>query len=212
MRRVRWMLLCVLLLPASDAIAQPGEPIGAFAADIRGALARFKEDVAVSSSLEVSTSNMPTRGLGLVVGLHWYPIRRQVVSLGVGGELLMARDSRTAEPTVAVPASPRVTTSLSVLSPQISLNFGKRDGWSYLTGGMGTARLASERDDEPFSGDADRTRSINYGGGARWFTGRHLAFSVDLRFYTVNERPATTTYPGYPRSRMMVISAGIALR
>jgi hypothetical protein len=212
MQTVRWVLICVILFPVPDAAAQPSEPIGAYAADIRGTFARFNTDPSVASSLDVSDSNLPAWGLGLVAGLHWYPLRLELVGFGIGGELLLARDSRTAEPTVAAPVGPTVTTRFSSLSPQVSVNFGKRDGWSYLSAGLGAARLTSERDHAPFAGEAERTRAINYGGGARWFTGRHLAFSVDLRFYTIDERPATSTQPRYPRSRMMVMSAGISLR
>lgn len=215
MRNLKWVWLCCLMLAANDVFAQPSEPIGRFVIDARGTLARFKDDPQVASSLDVTTENLPTRGLGAAVGVHWYPIRGRLVALGVGGELVIARDSRTAEPAedddTAV-EGPRVTTRFSSISPQISLNFGKRDGWSYISGGLGRARLSAERDDEPFADSADATGSFHYGGGARWFTGPHLAFSFDLRFYTVNASEASGTRPAYPRTKMMVISAGISMR
>ncbi len=55
-------------------------------------------------------------------------------------------------------------------------------------------------------------RTTHYGGGARWFTGPHLAFTFDLRFYTVNAQPAAGNRPAYPRTKMMVISAGVSFR
>jgi hypothetical protein len=215
MRRAVWLCVCVLTMIAADASAQVDEPLAPFVFDARGTLARFKEDAGVASVLDVAATNLPTRGLGLTLGGHWYPLRGRRVSLGVGGELIFARGSRTAEPDddeEIVVQGPTVTTRLSGFSPQVSLNFGKREGWSYVTVGLGRARLTSVRDDEPLSDSAARTRSLNYGGGARWFTGPHLAFTVDLRFYTVNARPAMTGLPAYPRSKMMVISAGISLR
>jgi hypothetical protein len=217
MKNLRWVWLCFLLLSAADAAAQPVEPIGAFVVDVRGTLARFNDDAQIASSLDVATDNLPTRGLGLAAGFHWYALRGRLVSLGLGGELLIARDSRTAEPPddddgeAAVPL-PTVTTRFSSISPHVSLSFGKRDGWSYISGGLGRARLSSERDDEPFADGADGTRSLHYGGGARWFTGPHLAFSFDLRFYTINATEASGSRPAYPRTRMMVISAGISTR
>jgi hypothetical protein len=218
MRNLKWVWLCLLMLAANDVFAQPSQPFGRFVIDARGTLARFKDDPQVASSLDVTTENLPTRGLGAAVGVHWYPIRGRRVSLGVGGELVIARDSRTAEPDeddeddeTAVEA-PTVTTRFSSISPQISLNFGKRDGWSYISGGLGRARLSAERDDEPFADSADATQTFHYGGGARWFTGPHLAFSFDLRFYTINASEASGTRPSYPRTKMMVISAGISMR
>lgn len=212
MNRVSVGVLCLVLLPAGSAVAQPREPVSRFVVDAHGLLARFKGDAAVASGLGVTAENLPTRGLGLGVGAHWYPLRGRLVSLGLGGELVIARDRRTpAQTGEATTPLPTVTTRFSSVSPHVSLNFGKRDGWSYLSGGIGRARLTSERDDLPAAGSAEGARTINYGGGARWFTGPHLAFSFDLRWYTVDARAATAAQPGYPRSRMMVFSAGISL-
>ena len=35
-----------------------------------------------------------------------------------------------------------------------------------------------------------RLKTINYGGGARWFAKAHVAFSFDVRFYAINPGPA----------------------
>ena len=43
---------------------------------------------------------------------------------------------------------------------------------------------------QPASG-APYRKTLNYGGGARWFTSDHLAFSVDFRWYSVAEQPAS---------------------
>lgn len=216
MTNARCVWLCLLLVTLagiSDAAAQPPEPVGPFVADVRGTLARFKEDPVLAAALNVTPTNLPTRGLGLAAGVHLYPLRRRRITLGVGGEMLVARGSRTADQTGASAVQgPTVTTRLSAVSPQVSLNFGKRDGWSYISGGIGLARLTAERVDAPFAEGASRTRAINYGGGARWFTGPHLAFSLDLRFYTVNARAASGARPAFPRSKMMVISVGASLR
>jgi hypothetical protein len=99
-----------------------------------------------------------------------------------------------------------------VLSPQISLNFGGRDGWSYVSGGIGLASFTTEREDAPVADADGRTRSLNYGGGARWFAKEHLAFCFDLRFYKINPQDATTGRPAYGGRRMMVFSAGISLK
>ena len=210
MTRWVWLAAVLSLGRAATAEAQVDAPIGGFVADVRIPWARFKEDAAIASAIGVNAHNLPTRGFGIVAGAHWYPLRRGAVTLGLGGEFLSARDHRTFQ-TTATDEGPVVETRLSTLSPQVSLNFGKKDGWSYVSGGIGTAAFTSERIDQPL-GDGARARLINYGGGARWFTKKHLAVSVDLRFYSVAAQPAAPLRPALPKSKMMVISGGIALR
>jgi hypothetical protein len=200
------------LMFARPCAAQVSERIKPFAADARITWVRFKEDAGIASAIGVSPANLPTRGLGFVLGAHWYPLRGSQVALGVGGEFLRARDTRSLEPTTEGGAEgPTVETRFFSLAPQVSLNFGRKDGWSYISGGIGSAILTAERTDQPV-GEGSGVRTINYGGGARWFTNKHLAVSVDLRFYSVGTQPATLTRPAYPTSKMMVISGGIALR
>ncbi len=203
------ILLC-LLCPL-EASAQPPDPIGPFVVDVRGVLARFKEDAAIAAAIEVDPTNLPTRGLGLAVGAHWYPLSIRRITLGLGGEMLWARDSRTAEPTTTgttTTEGPTVTTRLSAIAPQVSLNFGRGEGWSYVSGGIGLARLTAERADQPLANGAGRARTTHYGGGARWFTGPRLAFTFDLRFYAIDAQPDALM----PRTRLMVVSVGASLR
>jgi hypothetical protein len=202
---------------AQDAPAVPplvDDPIGPFVVDARGVLARFKQLPATASALGVDATALPTRGLGLVVGAHLYPVRRQQFALGVGAELLLrARASRTVPPAVEDgPDGPTVVTRMTALSPQVSLNFGKRTGWSHLSGGIGWASFTSELEDAPFDDAETRPLTINYGGGARWFARKHLAVSLDLRFYAIRPQTATATRPAFPRMTVMVFSAGIAAR
>jgi hypothetical protein len=212
-RHARAVFFVALLASAAPARAQaPREPPGPFAADVRVALPRYKDDSSLASALGVTADNLPGRGLGLAGGANWYPLRRKV-TLGIGVEWLVSRGSKTLEPEEEDgPAGPTVNTRFSVFSPQASMNFGSNRGWSYLSGGLGWGGFTSERDDDPV-GDADgRPRVINYGGGARWFAKEHLAFALDLRFYTVNAQEATSDRPPYPKMRMMVFSAGVAFK
>jgi hypothetical protein len=197
---------------AADVHAQLAQPIGRYVADARVTLARFKEDPGVAAAIGVQPVNLPTRGLGIVAGAHLYLLRGKRVALGIGAEFLAARDHRTLQtPDVAEEEGPTVETRFSSFAPQLSLNFGKRDGWSYISGGIGSATFTAERIDEPI-GEGSRSSTINYGGGARWFTNKHLAVSVDLRFYSVAAQPGTAARPAFPKVKMMVISGGIALR
>lgn len=211
-------LVCIVALaifaPAAAAQQPEREPIGRFALDVRVALPRFPEDGATASTLGVTVDNLPSRGLGLATGVQFYPARLGRVALGVGGEwLVFSRGSKTLDPaTEGGPDGPTVDTRFSVLSPQVSLNFGGPDGWSYLSGGIGWASFTTELASAPVADADGRTRSINYGGGARWFAKEHLAFTFDLRFYRIDPQDAITGRPAYGGRKMMVFSAGISVK
>jgi hypothetical protein len=203
----------LLLLFPAPASAQPQQPIAPFAADVRGMFARHKVEPSVANDLGVVPANVPTRSLGLSGGVHWYPWRVKKITFGVGGEFVIARGSRTIEPTTETePQGPVVRRHFRELSPQISFNFGHRNGWSYISGGIGRSKLYVERGDAPVS-DAPRRNTINYGAGARWFTNHHVAFSAEIRWYSVAPQPATPAGGvAQPRTTLMVLSAGIGLR
>jgi hypothetical protein len=190
------------------------EPIGPFVIDVRGGLARFKQDATAAAALAVEASDLPTRGLGVVLGGHVYPLRTRSFALGLGGEILLrARGSHAIAPaTETGPDGSTVVTRMTALSPQVSLNFGKRTGWSYLSGGIGRASFTTELEDSPVGDPESRPMTINYGGGARWFAKKHLAFSLDLRFYAIRPQEATTARPAFPRKTVMMFSAGIGVR
>ena len=179
---------------------------------------RFKEDPNIAAGLGVTTQNIPTRGFGLVAGAHVYPFRLGRVAVGLGGEVLVSRASRTLGPPVEDgPDGPTVKTRFSALSPQVSLNFGASEGWSYVSGGMGWSRFSVRlSEDAPASAtqaeDDPRRKTINYGGGARWFTSRHVAFSVDVRWYAVSPQLATATTPASRRTTVMVLSVGAGFK
>lgn len=188
-------------------------PIGRFAADFRGAFPKFKQDAVTAAGIGVQTANLPTRAFGFVVGAHWYPVRLGIVTFGVGGELISAHRGRTVTTgTTAAPVKVTVNSRFSSLSPQISFNFGRRDGWSYISGGIGSSAFTAERKESPLPDPDTRSKTINYGGGARWFAKKHLAVSMDLRFYAINPEEATARRPARSRMTMMTLSGGIAIR
>lgn len=216
--RCLWPLLLAILSAAllpSRADAQPREPVGPFAADVRIALPRFKDDPGVSADLGVATANLPTRGLGLVAGGHWYPVGKGRVTLGLGGELLVSGATKTLDAAEDDPASvesPAVRTRFWSISPQVSLNFGTGRGWSYLTGGLGWGGFKTELEASPVGDAESGPRVLNYGGGARWFAKSHLAFTVDVRFHSIYPGTPQGALPGSPRSTILVIGAGVSLK
>lgn len=202
------------IAPAPAQEAPPEHvPIGRFVVDARLAMPNFPQAPTIASGIGVAAENLPGRALGLVGGAHWYPARLGPVTIGIGAEMLLSQASRTLDAaTAGAGPGPTVKSRFSALSPQLSFNFGKRDGYSYVSGGIGRSTFEAEREDAPLTDPETRSKTINYGGGARWFVNRHVAVSLDLRFYAVNPQTTTATRPGLPRLRLMVFSAGVGLR
>jgi len=185
-------------------------PISGFVVDARGAVAKFGQRLTTAQALHVETADLPGPGLGGAIGAHVYPFRLGRIAFGVGGEILFSTRSRQPLDDKEEPDGPLLHSRFTSLAPQISLNFGHRNGWSYASAGMGTARFETWADTAKMP---DRkVRAINYGGGARWFMASHLAFTVDLRFYAVSPGPAAKKLIERPRQRLMVLSAGISVR
>jgi hypothetical protein len=126
---------------------------------------------------------------------------------------------------------PGVQTRITAIAPQLSFNFGTSDGWSYVSAGIGPAKARVTTTDfvtgsgdtsettVTGSGDAAETtegtalstslRAVNVGGGARWFTHRHLAISFDVRFHLVSDTGGETPVP---RTTLVVVTGGLSLR
>ena len=214
MRRLSCLMFCLAF--AAPAAAQQKEPLPRFAADVRGMFSRHKVEPDIAKGLGVENANLPVKSFGLVGGAHVYALRGRKVTMGLGGNIVLARGSRTldllAEDGVTTTKSPTVRRHFTAFSPEISLNFGHRNGWSYISGGMfGRAKLYADRLDQPAS-EAPARKAINYGGGARWFTTDHIALSVDFRWYSVAEQPQTAGVVFQPATTLLVLSAGIAIK
>jgi hypothetical protein len=59
--------------------------------------------------------------------------------------------------------------------------------------------------------DDERIKTINYGGGARWFIKPHVAFSFDVRFYAINPS-SSGAFAASPRTTLVVIGAGVSVK
>ncbi len=207
-----FLLPPAVLAQETEPAPLPREPIAPFVVDARLGWPGLTRDADVATNLGVTAEDLPGRGLGLIVGAQFYAARRRAVSLGIGGELLWARAGSTVKPaTKGDPDGPSLKSRWSNISPQMSLNFGSKDGWSYLTGGLGWSGVTMEREDAPQE-SGSRVRTLNYGGGARWFTRKHLAFNLDLRFYSIGAQAAGTGRIATPKMRLLVVSGGISLR
>jgi hypothetical protein len=94
-----------------------------------------------------------------------YAIRIGPGRLGFGADLMFVRGTTV-----------DVTTTFSAVDPQLSFNFGTSDGWSYLSGGVGAARVNVDP-----TGLSESVRTFNWGGGARWFLSPHVGIGFDIR-------------------------------
>ena len=194
----------------SAASAQPDAPIGGFVVDLRGSIAPYGQNEELANPRGVEPFAVPSVGLGFEAGAHTYLYRWRAITFGAGASFHASRGSRG--PQLPSTEGPTLQTSFTAVSPQISFNFGGRDGWSYLSGGIGTSRLSLRA-----AGDGDtppqrRARTLNYGGGARWFVRQRLAFSLDLRFYAVSPLPPVDMHPRSPRMTLMVFNVGASFR
>ena len=211
-RRISCRLLVCLAI-AVPASAQQKEPIGRFAVDLRGIFARHKVEPDIAKGLEVETVNLPVRSFGLAGGAHVYPWRSSKMTLRRAASRRCARQPHSilgadGKPTMPATKSPTVRRHFTSIAPEFSLNFGHRNGWSYISGGMfGRSKLYADRLDKPQT-DAPMRKTLNYGGGARWFTTDHVAFSVDFRWYSIAEQPTATGIVFQPRTTLLVLSGG----
>jgi len=203
----------IVLLAANRALAQDPPPrIGPFVVDLHATVPRFPQDVQLAESRAMTLAELPGNGLGVLVGVHVYPLRWRAVTFGLGGEFATGRARQTpaAAQTILRPATERLTT----ITPQLSFNFGTGNGWSYISGGLGRSTWAvTPQGQEGFAADSEQLKTISYGGGARWFMKTHLAFSFDARFYAINPgTPFVAGVLGSPRTTLIVIGAGVSVR
>ena len=203
------------LFVASDARAQEPPPkIGPFVVDLHASVPRFPSDPTLAASRDMLLAELPGRGLGLQIGATVYPLRWRAVTFGIGGELATGRARKSAVAAQGQNAALRGSEEkFSSLAPQLSFNFGNGHGWSYISGGLGRSTWSLVPDDRAaFPSDSDNLKTINYGGGARWFMKSHLAFSFDVRLYAINPGAPYLTFPGSPRTTLMVIGAGVSVK
>ena len=212
----------LMLLAATPAAAQNPERLPWFVVDAHAATVGLPQaegwvpDVAADSEF-------PGRNWGMSVGATAYPFKAGIFTFGVGASLITGKskgESLTITSGSGANAITRVTpvvhTSIASLVPQVSINFGRKFGWSYISAGLGRTRVTS------FSEAAGSTpgievpeawnQALNFGGGARWFMKPHLGAGFDVRFVKLSSRSATDTLPSGKRTQLWNISAGISIQ
>lgn len=204
-------MVLLLMTAAAPAAAQDPGSIGPFVVDIRGSFVNVGQAALLAANRGLAPAQLAGSGLGLDFGGHVYLFRWRAITFGVGASALFMSTSRTPGPDDPDPDGPTVNMRFRALSPQLSFNFGDGDGWSYLSGGLGTSRMSVfvEQETEPTQ---RRANTLNYGGGARWFVRPGLAFSFDVRLFAISPLEQTNTEPGSPRMTRMAINVGVSIK
>lgn len=208
---------------ATAAHAQGTDAPGPYVVDLRvgvGALPR----VAGLFPAIPSGTRVATAGLAFDAGGHVYLIRLGPARVGIGASFARVAGKTSQEPVPSGSGSqgtrPGVQTRVTAIAPQLSFNFGTSNGWSYISAGIGPAKArVTTSAFVTGSGDTAVTtegaalstslRAVNFGGGARWFTRRHLAISFDVRFHIVSDTGGETPIP---RTTLAVVTAGMSVK
>jgi hypothetical protein len=187
---------------------EPPPPIGGFVVDLHGVVPMFPGDLQTAASRGLGSDTLPGTGLGVTAGGHLYFAKLLAVTFGIGGEVAVGRSH-----VAAAAPSPGITDTFVAVSPMLSLNFGSGNGWSYLSFGYGESRLSIVPDGaQPLPVDDEQQKTLNYGGGARWFIRKRLAFSLDVRLYEIAAGTPESGNPGTPHTKLLLIGAGISVR
>src|ERR1700748_3869003 len=145
----------VLVLPVTARAQTPTGPPAPYAIDVRGVLGGVPRDPSFYPLFAIGTA-LPTRSFGVAAGGQVYPFSLGPARLGFGVDVFWTRataspssittsTTTTTTTTTGTPAStiPSVVTRFTAVAPQVSFNFGNRAGWSYLSAGVGTARVGT---------------------------------------------------------------------
>ena len=199
--------------------AQEKARIGPFVIELSGVLVKNGQNEQVASDRSLNPKELPSLGLGVSAGAHWYPLKIKKFTLGLGGQFLRSSGSTTVVNELWTPIpEPSIKTRFQAISPQVSVNFGGTSGWSYISGGMGKAKYSvtkeidSRWEEEEPDIDGRWLNMINYGGGGRWFAKEHLGFNIDLRFYQISPLAANDKFLGLPRQTVVIFSVGVLFR
>ncbi len=167
MRRLTLIfMLTFAVVPRAGAQSfNPGPP-GPFVFDVRGTTVNLPSDETLFPALPTGAT-VPGRGFGGSAGGHVYVFQLGPGRIGLGVDVMYARGS-TAD----------ANSSMTSVDPQISVNFGTANGWSTLSAGVGVSRISGEP-----GGVSESLRSINWGGGARWFLSPHFGVGFDIRVH-----------------------------
>ena len=215
-------VVLLLFAIASPAAAQTRERLPWFAIDAHAATVGLPQAEGWVPAVSDDTE-LPGRNWGLSTGATVYPFRVGLITFGAGASVIIGKgsgESLTITSGSGATATTRVTpvvhTGITSLAPQLSINFGRKQGWSYLSAGLGVSKVTSRADAVGSTPAVEMPEAwnsaLNFGGGARWFMKPRLGAGFDVRFVKLASRSATATLPSAKRTQMWNISAGISIQ
>ena len=219
---MRDALIAAILLIAGPAYAQTREPLPWFAIDAHAATVGLPQAEGWVPEVPDSTE-LPGRSWGLSAGATVYPLRLGLITFGAGASVIIGKDSGESltitegtGSSATTRVTPAVHTGITSVVPQVSINFGRKQGWSYLSAGLGVSRVTSRADAVGSTPGVEMpaawNSAINFGGGARWFMKPRLGAGFDVRFVKLGSRSATESLPAAKRTQVWNISAGISIQ
>lgn len=207
---------------STSASAQTNDPIPRFAIDLHAASVGLPTAAGWIPVVSADTE-IPGRGFGAAAAVTAYPLRLGIMTVGVGAGVSAGNgtsESLTITTGSGTAATARVTPAIRTgainLTPQLSINFGHKLGWSYLSAGVGRTRVASGAGQvgttPAISVPTIWNQALNFGGGARWFMKPRIGAGFDVRFVKLGSRGATAMVPSARRTQMITFSAGISIQ
>ncbi len=214
--------LALILSLAGSASAQNSERLPWFAIDLHAATVGLPQAEGWVPAVSADTE-LPGRNWGVSGGATVYPLRAGLFTFGLGASLISGKGTSSSltivsgtGDTATTRVTPAVHTSIISLVPQLSINFGRKLGWSYLSAGLGRSRISSFSEAVGSTPGSEApegwNQALNVGGGARWFMKPRLGAGFDVRFVKLSSRSATATSAGALRTQLWNISAGISIQ
>ena len=220
-RAVFLALFAFLFLESSAAAQTPDPRLPWWVVDLHAATVGLPQAEGWVPVLPTGTL-YPGRGWGVAGGGMIYPLRLSKIAFGVGASVITGKgtlDTVTvvgSGTTATSSVTQTVHTAITSVVPQVSINFGRRLGWSYLSAGAGPSRVSSSNDaigTTPAQTVPEAwSQALNFGGGAKWFMKPHLGAGFDVRWVKLMTRGATDTLPEAKRTQVWNISAGISIQ
>ena len=213
----------LMLLAAVPASAQDEERLPWFAIDLHAASVGLPTAEGWIPVPVIGDTPLPGRALGLTGGASVYPVRLGIITFGFGASFSAGKGKGEALTITTGSGSSAVTmvtpvfrTQVLNVIPHVSINFGRKFGWSYLSAGLGSTRVSASADASPTTPAVALpeawNQALNFGGGARWFMKEHLGAGFDVRFVKLGSRGASGDIPAARRTQMITFSAGISIQ
>jgi hypothetical protein len=220
-RAVRLALLGVLFFKSIAAAQTPDQRLPWWVVDLHAATVGLPQAEGWVPVLPTGTL-YPGRSWGVAGGGMIYPLRFSKLAFGVGASVIAGSGTLdtvtvTGSGTTATSSvTQTVHTGITSVVPQVSINFGRRLGWSYLSAGAGPSKVTSSNDavgTTPAQVVPEAwNQALNFGGGAKWFMKPHLGAGFDVRWVKLMNRGETDTLPAAKRTQVWNISAGISIQ